>query len=97
MKSPYKHGWGHYEDPFNLREIPLEEERLITQGYNFLGWRNGWGEENPTEYRTCINLAHNYKTAFPNAWQEALHSPRGSDTTQWCTICKIYWKTDMSD
>lgn len=95
MKSPYKHGWGAYEDPFNRREIPVEEERLITMGYRFLGWNVS--SDTAPEYKNCYNAAHNYRSAFPNAWHSVQHNPRGSDVTQWCTKCKIYWKVDMSD
>lgn len=94
MKSPYSDGYDAYQDPFPMREIPIEEERLITQGYKFLGWQ--MSPEKTPEYRKCYNAAHNYRTAFPNAWREVQHNNSGSNVTQWCTICRIYWKTDMS-
>jgi hypothetical protein len=95
MKSPHKQGWGAYEDPFSHREIPLEEERLITQAYKFLGWQVT--SDKVPEYKHCYDKGHNYGSAFPNAWHSKQHSPRGSDVTGWCTLCRIYWKTDMSD
>lgn len=94
MLSPHKQGWGAYEDAFPKRTVPYEEELLITQGYKFLGWQVD--VDKVPEYRACINLAHNYSSAFPGVWREAQHTPSGSDVTQWCTKCKIYWKTDMS-
>lgn len=95
MKSPHEHGIGAYKEALPFREIPMEEETLITQSYTFLGWNNSWGEETPPEYRHCVNEGHNYHSAFPNAWHSKQHNPSGSDVTQWCSICKIYWKVDM--
>lgn len=97
MKSPHPTGWEAYKDPFPNRTIYMEEEQLIQQSYTFLGWQNGWGETNPKEYSYCVNHAHNYHSSFPNAWKSKQHTNSGSDVTQWCTKCRIYWKIDMSD
>lgn len=94
MKSPHPKGWGPYQDPFPLRDVPVEEERLLTMGYRFLGW-NVMTATVP-EYKDCYNAAHNYRSAFPNAWHSVQHTPTGSDVTQWCALCRIYWKVDMS-
>lgn len=94
MKSPYEHGSGPYQDLFPNRTIFEEEERLITMGYKFLGW-NPISAEVP-EFRHCIVEAHNYYSAFPHAWKTKQHDLTGSDTTQWCTKDKVYWKVDMS-
>ncbi len=94
MKSPHKEGQGAYEDYSTNRWLPPEEERLVLQGYKFLGWQ--MSPDKAPEYRNCINFAHNYASAFPHAWKSVQHTPTGSDVTQWCTICRIYWKTDMS-
>jgi len=91
MKSPYTKEL----DPLQFRDIPPEEEKLITMGYEFLGWHNNW-TMNPDRYTNCVDHAHNYYSAFPNAWHSKQHTPSGSDVTQWCTKCKIYWKVDMS-
>jgi hypothetical protein len=81
-------------DPLQERTIYGEEERLITMGYEFLGW-------NPTpqdsdRFKFCLREGHNYYSAFPNAWNSVQHTPSGSDFTRWCTKCKNYWKVDMS-
>jgi len=94
MKSPYEHGYGPYQDIYTNRTLYMEEENLIFQGYKFLGW-NVTADKLP-EYRHCINEAHNYYSAFPNVWKSVQHTPSGSDVTQWCTKCRIYWKVDMS-
>lgn len=88
MRTPYSKEL----DPRQDRTIFMEEERLITNGYTFLGW-------NPhklPETSHCINEGHNYYSAYPNARHRAIHAPDGSDNTDWCTICKIYWKTDIN-
>lgn len=97
MKSPHIHGNGPYQETLPHRNISLEEENLITMGYKFLGWNYTWNDETPKEYIHCIDSAHNYYSAFPNVWKSVQHTPSGSDVTQWCTRCKIYWKVDMSD
>lgn len=97
MKSPYTQGFGPYQDSQSNRTIFAEEEKLITAGYKFLGWNYTWENQTPPEYRHCVNEAHNYYSSFPNVWKSVQHTPSGSDVTQWCTKCKIYWKVDMSD
>lgn len=87
MKSPYS----TLLDPRQDRTIFEEEERLITQGYDFLGW-------NPSQeprLSHCINEGHNYYSAFPNARKRVEHRTDGKDITDWCTKCRIYWKTDI--
>lgn len=96
MITPHEHGDGAYKDLMAGRTILEEEENLITNGYKFLGWVNGWGDDRPKEYVHCLDEAHNYYSAFPNVWKSVRHTHSGSDTTQWCTKCKIYWKVDMS-
>ena len=91
MKSPYNTEL----DPFQDRTIYLEEERLIGMSYEFLGWNPLTVTSDKLQY--CVNHAHNYRSAFPNAWHTVRHDHSASDVTQWCTICRIYWKVDMSE
>ncbi len=77
-------------DPYQGRTLYDDEERLIQMGYKFLGW-NVFAEHSE-EREHCIDSAHNYRSAFPNAWHSVRHTHDGTDITQWCTICKIYWK-----
>lgn len=87
MKSPHSLAL----DPRQDRTIFSEEEQLITQGYTFLGW-------NPSQeprMSHCINEGHNYYSAFPNARKRVEHRSDGTDITDWCTKCRIYWKTDL--
>tara|TARA_B100001250_G_C19416934_1_gene621510 strand:+ start:276 stop:551 length:276 start_codon:yes stop_codon:yes gene_type:complete len=91
MKSPYS--TKIEERPY--REIPPEEENLMRSGYEFIGW-NIEATSNK-KLGDCINKAHCYHSAFPNAWKSVQHTPSGDDITQWCTICSIYWKVDMSE
>lgn len=97
MKSPHPNGHAHYHDSQSYRTIPPEEELLIEQGYKFMGWQNDWSLGSPVEVRRCLDQAHNYYSAFPNVFKSVQHTPSGSDVTQSCTKCKIYWKVDMSD
>lgn len=94
MKSPHSRGIGPYQDLYIDRIIHPEEERLITLNYKFLGWHMA-DSEVAWEYKKCLDEAHNYYSAFPNAWHSVNHNPDGSDTTQWCTNCRIYWKVDL--
>lgn len=89
MITPHHIGWDNYQDRAE-RVLRPEEETLIYQGYKFLGWDI---ETDVTEYAFCLNNAHNYYSAFPNAWNSAVHS--AADNTYWCNKCKIYWKVDM--
>lgn len=94
MRSPHESGGGAYQDYFPEREIYEQEERLIGMGYKFLGWN--FAVAQTPESIHCVDAGHRYHSAFPNAWKVVLHTPSGSDATQWCTICRIYWKVDMS-
>ena len=96
MKSPHTAGNGPYLEVYPFRDIPAEEQLLIMGDYKFLGWINTWGGINPPEYTHCMDEGHNYYGAFPNAWKSVQHTPSGSDVTQSCKKCKIYWKVDMS-
>lgn len=87
MKTPYSIEL----DPRQDRIVYPREEMLITQGYTFLGW-------NPSQdarVRHCNNEGHNYYSAFPYARKRLEHSLDGKDITDWCTLCRIYWKTDI--
>lgn len=87
MKTPYSIEL----DPRQDRIIHEEEERLITQGYEFLGW-NPSGDARISH---CVNEGHNYTSYFPNARKRVEHRTDGKDITDWCTMCRIYWKTDI--
>jgi hypothetical protein len=93
-------------DPKNLDQL------LKEAGYTFLGWQNGWKsimldqEGNVTEdynlyrkfggyskdkypeYNNCRDLGHKL--------DEVQHTRSGSENTQSCDICKIYFKYDCS-
>lgn len=93
--------------PVNEIDAKLKEE-----GYQFLGWENGWkhvyfdeeGNETtePTKKRTF-----GYRTAdYPeygkcrdekHVKDSVQHNPRGSENTVSCDTCKIYYKYDCSD
>lgn len=87
--------------------------KLKEANYKFLGWQNGWShiyldaEKNETsdpkkrvyfsyskekhpEWHIC-QMEHKHKT------DEVYHSPRGTENTVSCDVCKIYWKYDCSD
>lgn len=72
---------------------PNEEqtkEQLGLEGYNFMGWENGWGEMNkPNGFLKCKKAEHSLKSKQ--------HNNRGSNNTVWCEECKIFWKYDCSD
>ena len=87
--------------------------KLKEANYKFLGWQNGWKsvlldwdgnivdrdsgkgrmvgytKEDHPEYRNCVDQKHKL--------DNCQHSPRGSENTVSCDICKIYWKYDCSD
>lgn len=70
---------------------PNEEQTkklLGLEGYNFLGWENGW-KNGPQEYQNCRALKHKL--------EDRGHNNRGSNNTRWCTECKLFWKYDCSD
>ena len=92
MLSPYDKAL----DPYPHRTIYADEELLIGMGYEFLGWANNGTVFGDERYKHCVNEAHNYHSAFPNARKSVQHTPNGDDVTQWCTICRLYWKVDMS-
>lgn len=64
------------------------DSELHQLGYNYLGWANGWSK-NPPELQKCRDEKH--------SMNEISYSPRGSDHTVYCDICKIWYKYDSSD
>lgn len=72
-----------------------EEQMCIDKGYKFLGWQISSNNE---DLKKCIELGHmNWKRPEGKCTGHKQHNPRGSDCTDWCDECKIYYKTDMSD
>lgn len=94
MISPHTHGTAPYQDKIERRQLYEEEIKLIMMGYKFLGW--DITHDTVPEYGKCVDSGHSYRSYFPYAWHMVKHTPSGSDTTQWCTKCKIYWKVDIS-
>jgi hypothetical protein len=80
--------------------------------YKFLGWQNGWRHiyldesKNPTEDESKKRYFSYSKEEYPEWYKcqmeekhkcdEVYHSPRGTENTVSCDICKIYWKYDCS-
>lgn len=58
-----------------------------SNGYKFLGWSNGWNEDQ-IEYLQCKELKHILISVS--------HDNHGSENTVSCPECKIYWKYDCS-
>ena len=70
---------------------PNEEqtrEMLGLQDYEYLGYMNGWGQ-NKSAFARCRLQKHKI--------EDRQHNSRGSNVTQWCNQCRIFWKVDMSD
>jgi hypothetical protein len=66
------------------------DAELKNEDYDFLGWMNGWDwDDKPAQYLQCQEAGHQT--------HEVRHSHRGSDTTIYCDICKIWYKVDSSD
>jgi len=72
------------------------ENYLESEGYKNLGWQIS---QNNPDYKKCLDSGH-----FTHSWNDPnqvifsiQHNSRGSNVTDWCTVCKNYWKTDMSD
>lgn len=85
----------------------------ISNGYQFLGWMNQWKTieldrdgkpcrktKKPVsslgfdrkiykDYFNCVNKKHRLITVQ--------HDQRGTENTQSCPVCKIYWKYNSSD
>ena len=80
-------------DPYQDRTIYPEEERIIMLGYDFLGW----SPFDTTKFKHCGDMGHNYYSAIPYARNRVEHTPDGKDITEWCTICKIYWKINLHE
>ena len=72
------------------------ERYLEDEGYKNLGWQIGIENQ---DYKKCLDLGHfNHSWNDPNQVISSIqHNDRGSNVTDWCTDCKNYWKTDMSD
>lgn len=82
-------------------------------GYEFLGWQNGWKHEDYDEDgNLCSETGKPHKSfgyskdnypEYRNCIDskhiriEVSHNSRGSENTVSCPICKIYWKYDCSD
>lgn len=58
---------------------------VMTEQYKNLGFRNGWIEE-PEEFKKCT---HTHMT-------EHLYRPDQTTHKLVCTICKFYYRIDMS-
>lgn len=74
------------------RIVHEEEKELARRGYKFLGVN----PHGAPELIHCNNEGHPYHSSFPNVRRRVEHLTDGSDITDWCTICRIYWKTDIT-
>lgn len=85
------------------------EDRLKSDGYNYLGWANGCLTEHyvaddgvkyfryidQPEYQSCVDKEHN-DWRNSDHYESVQHTKSGSRVTYYCDHCKIYWKVDMS-
>lgn len=96
-----------------VKDKEMLESELKKQGYEFLGWQNGWrhvyfdedGNLSSETGKPARSFGYTTKD-YPiygkcrdshHKWDEASLSPRGSENIVSCDICKIYWKYDSSD
>ena len=63
------------------------EKYLASEGLKYLGWQIT--TESNNDFKKCVESGHKVNNIS--------HSQRGSDHTNWCEECKIYWKIDSSD
>lgn len=82
-------------------------------GYNFLGWQNGWSHVYFDEDGNLCSESGKPRRSFGYSKEqhpeyrncvdskhtriEISHNNRGSENTVSCPLCKIYWKYDCSD
>jgi hypothetical protein len=65
----------------------MEHKYTAIVPYKDLGWMNGWGDNQPVEFKKCIKAGH----------QRRVEKTGSCLSVVYCDICEMYYSVDSSD